>query len=104
MIYISNNCFGDNVRRTFGKVEIRISNDGSDWSLDPSAFVISDIYDGGFFRVMLSDPARYIAVRRIGTSPKGNNKFVLTEVRVFENTNLLMSIGSSILTATPWDG
>ena len=91
LIFISNVCTRDNWRRNIGKVEIRISNDGSPWSLDNSAFVISNIYEGGFFEVKLDAPARYIAIRRIGSSPNGII-FFLSEARIFEHKNLLMSV------------
>ena len=80
MIYLNNRCLSGNSPKYFGQMEIRISNDSTLWSLDASAYVISNIYDGGFFVIQLSTPARYIAIRRIGPNPfnSSDNRFYLS--------------------------
>ena len=108
MIQISNSCINQNNHNLFfGEVEIRISNDGTPWSLDASALVILNVYEGGFFEVQLSTPARYIAIRRIGYNAHETiYRFFLGELRVFQHSNLLQSPGAKIMTdyVTPWDG
>ena len=99
MIHISNMCWTGYHHKFFGQVEIRISNDGTPWSLDASAYVIPNIYEGGFFVVQLSTPARYIAIRRIGPNPSNgsDNQFFVSELRVFQNSNLLSTLDANIM-------
>ena len=87
---------------------MRIGNDGSEWSIATPEVLISDIYSGGYYAIQLTNPCRYITVRRIGAGSPPQNKlfYEMSELRIFAYPNLLQSVGSKIIFAdtTPWDG
>ena len=76
-----------------------MGNDASAWSLTNT--LVATIYDGGFFKIELAEPAKYVTIRRNGPKPVSSTyEYEVSEMRVYTHPNLLQTVGASITADT----
>ena len=98
-VFINNSCFNDAFRQYMGESELLVGNDPQPWSTI-NQVVYEKIYDGGFFQIQLTEPVKYVTIRRKGKNPANESNFYLSEMRVYEDPNLLQTVGVKITTDT----